>query len=451
MHAQDVVAAQLVLDFEATIRRAARLPIFEDHHAGHLVGALHVRDVVALDAQRHLRQIQKLLKLDNRARRARLVRQPLLPQPFEHFARVARGQLDQLAFIPHARRRDAHLLPGLATRLGATIGEPDADGLDVVDRHGQHHLIGNVAALAVVLHHKRPDDLGFAVLAMTIEDEVLAADQSAAPDQEHLDGRVRPLVVDADDVFVVDRRVDDLLLGDDAFGGTDPIPQVGRAFEFQRFGGVFHLVAHIGEHTIRFAIQEADHLIDDLDCPDAWGRTALDVVIEASARIVAGDNPIAQDVRKEAIDRVECLAHRSGVSERTEITRAIALHFARDHRLRPRLLDVDADVWVVFVVAQLDVVARLFVSNEIGFEVQRLGRRLRQQVLDVGDLGHHLAFVGLQGGRLEEVGAHAAAQRLGLADIQQRRLGVIELVDARLVRQSGQLFLDRKARLEHRA
>src|SRR5207245_3773908 len=221
-----------------------------------------------------------------------------------------------LAFIARAGTRDQRILPGLATSLGATIGEPDADGLDVVDGPRQPHLTGDAAALAVVLHHKRPDDLGFAVLAMTIEDEVLAADQSAAPDQEHLDGRVRPLVVDADDVFVVDRRVDDLLLGDDAFGGTDPIPQVGRAFEFQRFGGVFHLVAHIGEHTIRFAIQEADHLIDDLpvvriiDCPDAWRRTALDVVIKASTWIVAGDNPIAQDVRKEAIDRVECLAHR---------------------------------------------------------------------------------------------------------------------------------------------
>ena len=105
----------------------------------------------------------------------------------------------------------------------------------------------------------------------------------------------------------------------------------------------------------------------------------------------------------------------------------------------------------MLVVAELDVVARPLVAHEVGLEVQRLGRGFGQQVLDFGDLSDHLAFVRLERGGLQEVRAHAAAQRLGLADIQQRALGVIELVDAGLVGQRRELLSDRQARLEHRA
>ena len=56
-----VVVAVLVLDLEAPVVRPPRLAAFEHHHAGDLVAALHVRDVVALDAMRQLGQVQQLL------------------------------------------------------------------------------------------------------------------------------------------------------------------------------------------------------------------------------------------------------------------------------------------------------------------------------------------------------------------------------------------------------
>ena len=71
-------------------------------------------------------------------------------------------------------------------------------------------------------------------------------------------------------------------------------------------------------------------------------------------------------------------------------------HLARDHGLRPRFLHVDADIRIVLVVAKLDVVARPLVADEIGLPVQRLGQRVGQQVLDVGDLGDHLPLVRLE-------------------------------------------------------
>ena len=164
-------------------------------------------------------------------------------------------------------------------------------------QHRQHQLVRNVGGLAVVLDDERPDDLGLALLAVTVEHEVLAADQPPAADQKHLDARVRPLVVDADDVLVGHRRVHDLLLGDDPLGGADAVAQVGRAFELERLGGLLHVVAHVGQDAVGLAVQKVDHLIDDLpivlvvDRADARRGTALDVVVQTRARVVAGDHP----------------------------------------------------------------------------------------------------------------------------------------------------------------
>ena len=106
----------------------------------------------------------------------------------------------------------------------------------------------------------------------------------------------------------------------------------------------------------------------------------------------------------------------------------------------------------MFVIAQLYVVTWPLTAHEVSLEVQRLGGRLCEQILDVGDFRDHLPLVGLECRRFEEVRAHAVAQRLRLADVQQRAFGVVELVDAWLIWQSRQLLVERQAGLvEHGA
>ena len=85
---------------------------------------------------------------------------------------------------------------------------------------------------------------------MALQHEVLAPDEPTSAHQEDLDRRKWPFMVDANDVLVGNRRVDDLLLGHDPLGRADTIAQVGRAFELERLGGGFHLVAHLGQHAV---------------------------------------------------------------------------------------------------------------------------------------------------------------------------------------------------------
>ena len=150
---------------------------------------------------------------------------------------------------------------------------------------------------------------------MAFQDEVLTSDQAPASDQEHLHGRVWPFVIHADDILVVHGRIDDFLLGDHTLGGADAVAQIRGTLERQRFGGVLHLMPHIGKHTVGLAVQEGDHLVDNLavvrvvDHPNAWGWAAFDVIVEACPRIIPSDDPIAENVRKEAIDSIERLSN----------------------------------------------------------------------------------------------------------------------------------------------
>ena len=106
----------------------------------------------------------------------------------------------------------------------------------------------------------------------------------------------------------------------------------------------------------------------------------------------------------------------------------------RDPRHRPRVLDVDPDVRIVLVVAQLGVVARLLLADEVVLPDQRLDRRLGQDVLQPTAPGASSGWSFgwwvwsklVLGWKYERT---RSLQRLRLADVQQPATSVLEQVD----------------------
>src|SRR5205823_2312700 len=108
--------------------------------------------------------------------------------------------------------------------------------------------------------------------------------------------------------------------------------------------------------VLALALEKVDRAVDQASVlqlaygADAGGHAALDVKVDTSAAVVAGDLLAAANVRKQSIDRVEGVPHRLGVGERAEVPSPVAPRASHHAHVRPRLLHRDADVRVRFVV-----------------------------------------------------------------------------------------------------
>ena len=134
-------------------------------------------------------------------------------------------------------------------------------------------------------------------------------------------------------------------------------------------------------------------------------------------------------------------AVRQAVREkRAEVERAVFAQAAGDVDARIFLKGREANVGIGLVVAQQHVEFRLVLLDEIVFERQGLALVVHDDVVEVGDFAHQRAGLGIGPARFQEVGAHAGAQRAGLADVEDRAQRVLEQVHAGLGGQIARLF-----------
>ena len=115
---------------------------------------------------------------------------------------------------------------------------------------------------------------------------------------------------------------------------------------------------------------------------------------------------------------------------RTEVLAAVLDDLAGDEDARPLVLHGHLDADVRLVVLEPDVVARLVLLDEVVLEDQRFLVVAGDQGLEVGDALHeeaHLAALVAAA----EVGAHAGAQALRLADVDDLAVLVLQQIDAR--------------------
>ena len=170
LHRGEVVLA-LVLDLEVPVVRPLRQPVLEHGHRRDDLGALQVRDVEALDAQRRLGEVQRLLERDQRPRRALWSEARLsLCRPNASCA-LQRHRLEQRALLAPLRHADADLGP-LAGQRQELLVELALLRLDGHEHLARHVLGGRVA---VELLEDPRDQLGRVDVLDLVDDETLAA------------------------------------------------------------------------------------------------------------------------------------------------------------------------------------------------------------------------------------------------------------------------------------
>ena len=110
LHRGEVVLARLMTDLEPAVVGPLRQPVFHHHHRRDDVGALEVRDVEALDAQRRFGKVQRVLQREQRARTRVVVGGAAQLVPDERLLGVLGDRLQQLALGAALRARGCRRL-----------------------------------------------------------------------------------------------------------------------------------------------------------------------------------------------------------------------------------------------------------------------------------------------------------------------------------------------------
>ncbi len=110
VHRSEIVRPVDGLDLEFAILVLVHLSVFANDHAGHIIGALNVRDIEGLDPGGESRQFQRLLHLFQHALHVGLEHAKAL---FESELRILLNQIDHVALLTALRSLDVHA-PALA-------------------------------------------------------------------------------------------------------------------------------------------------------------------------------------------------------------------------------------------------------------------------------------------------------------------------------------------------
>ena len=267
-------------------------------------------------------------------------------------------------------------------------------------------------------------------------------------EEERLDAELPRLLGDREHVGLRNRARIDALLALDRRERADPVAQARRLLEFERGGGLGHLLgepladgaAAPGQEVARLGDEPG--IVVERDLAGAGARAALDLVEQAGPRAVLVIAVGAGAQQERALQRVEGAEHGARAGEGAEIVAGRVARAAVLDEPGRRMAGADQDIGKALVVAQHHVVARPQLLDEIGLEQQRLGFRL-------GGDEHHRARLGDHpgnAGRLtlrRRIGGDALLDRARLADIEHLALGPDHAVDAGPERRVAPEILDR--------
>src|SRR4029453_9001257 len=192
-----VVLALDRADLEAAVLALAGQAVLEHHHRAHDLVALEVGDVVALDPQRRLGQVERLLELLEAAGPGVEVAGPLELVGGEGLAGVGRDRLQQGPVLPPAGHPEV-------ARPPAQPGQPGPQRLGPLGLDRQEDLAGDLVGPVAVelLHEGRGQGRGVEGLDL-VDREPAPAHDPAAADEEHLHRRLQVVLGEGGDVEVL--------------------------------------------------------------------------------------------------------------------------------------------------------------------------------------------------------------------------------------------------------
>ena len=202
-------------------------------------------------------------------------------------------------------------------------------------------------------------------------------------------------IVIAEDVGVIALGGGDALALLQLLDGRNQVAIAGCALILFGCGSLLHALVQRAAQVCGTALQEQLHVANRFLISVGRGQilhartqAALDVVLQAGARMKAREIDLARGNQKITVNQIDDAVGQIGREVGTVVDAAVFAQAAGDVNPRPALAERELHVGVSLVVAQQDVEARLALLDEIVFERERLFVVGDDDVVDVGGFAH---------------------------------------------------------------
>ena len=254
---------------------------------------------------------------------------------------------------------------------------------------------------------------------------------------EEVHGQHLIFIVIAEDVGVVAFGGCYALLFLQLLYGGDEVAIAGGALELLRFGGFSHALAQrlhqVGLPAFEKQLHVADGFTVDLGRGQVFharAKATLDVVLQARARMVAGQIHFARRDQEVAMNQVDDAIGEIGREIGAVVGAAVLAQAAGHVHAGEALGQGQFHVGVSFVVAQQDVEARLLLLDEVILKRQRFFIIGYYDVVNVDGLADQRPGFRVLPAAFVEVGPDARAQVLRLAYVDDFAFGVLVQIHA---------------------
>jgi len=279
--------------------------------------------------------------------------------------------------------------------------------------------------------------VGIVKLRKVFPEKFAAVEDAAGAHVEEIHGEHLVLEVIAEDVGIVAFDGGDTLLLLQLFDSGDEVTIFGGALELLRVGRLGHAVAKRADEISLAALEKKLYVANSLGVDLGRGEvfharteTALDVVLQARARMEAREVDLAGGDEKVAMNEIDDAIGKVGGEVGSVIDATVFAQAARDIDAREALAESEFDVGVCFIVAQKDVEAGLLLLDEVVFKGESLFIVGDDNVVDIDGLADESAGLGVFPAAFMEIRAYARAEVFRLADVNDLALGIFVEIDA---------------------
>ena len=331
------------------------------------------------------------------------------------------------------------------------LAQPGGDHVALLRLVAHQDLARHLRGLHVILRQELTGRARQLLRVRAIQKPLFLTHQPPAADEEELHASLHVIRHQRDDILLGQLGRDDLLSLDHVLDRLHLIAQAGGLLEVQRLGRLLHLPLELLEDGVALPLQELRHVVHRAPVGGAGdergARSAAqpDVIIQADLLLVPLLYLSAAGAQLEhLLDDPQRLPHRPGVGVGAEVPVAVLLDLADHDRARERLVHGQADVRILLVIPQADIVVGPVLLDQVRLENQRLDLTVRDERLDVVDPRQHELDARRVTAAFLEVGADPVLEIDRFADVEHLPGLVTIEVHAGAVGEQGQLFLDKR-------
>ena len=413
VHAGGIVARGIPGDAVGAVGLLGGHAVLEDHHGGDHIRALHVRNVVALDAQQRIGKFKGRLQLhEGGAAGGEVAGAPALVQG-EGLAGVLGDGLHELGLVAALRNGDVHgaaahlRQPGcqLLLVLGLHRHEHGTRNIVAVQAFGAAPLLGGQADRNIAVHagEQLLDELRIGAVVHLFHDPTALASNSAAAHEEHLN-RCLEVVLDVGEEIGIHGRTEYHGVSFEGLGeGRNVVAEHRGAFKVHLGGGFLHLLRQPLDVLLGTPAHEASQAAGQLavvlgaDFAHARCRALVDVTEQAGASAVLGalEHAVRAGAhREDGQQGIQGLADGPHLRVRAEVAHTLPALAAGDHGARVHVVDGHGQVRVGLIVAEGDVEARRVLLDPGVLQMQGLHLAGHHGPFDAGGGVHHRVGLG---------------------------------------------------------